>query len=75
VDGIYDSDPVTNKDAKLLEKVTYREALERQLRVMDLTAISLAMDNKLPLSVFNLKKKGNIKAVVLGEEVGTRINH
>jgi len=75
VDGIYDSDPVKNKDAKLLKNVTYREALERQLRVMDLTAISLAMDNKLPLSVFSLTGKGNIESVVLGKDVGTRINH
>lgn len=75
VDGIYDSDPEKNKDAKLLKRVTYREALEQQLRIMDLTAISLAMDNQLPLSVFSLKGKGNIEAVVLGKDVGTRINH
>jgi uridylate kinase len=75
VDGIYDSDPEKNKDAKLLKRVTYREALEQQLRIMDLTAISLAMDNQLPLSVFSLKEKGNIEAVVLGKDVGTRINH
>lgn len=75
VDGIYDSDPEKNPDAVLLKRVTYREALERQLRVMDLTAISLAMDNKLPLSVFSLKGAGNIKSVVLGGDVGTRINH
>jgi uridylate kinase len=75
VDGIYDSDPEKNKDAKLLKSVTYREALEQQLRIMDLTAISLAMDNQLPLSVFSLKGKGNIEAVVLGGDVGTRINH
>ncbi len=75
VDGIYDSDPEKNKDAKRLDSITYREALEKQLRVMDLTAISLAMDNKLPLAVFSLKGQGNIKSVVLGKEVGTRINH
>ncbi len=75
VDGIYDSDPVHNKDAKLLETITYREALEKQLRVMDLTAISLAMDNKLPLAVFNLRTPGNIHSVVCGGSVGTRINH
>jgi uridylate kinase len=75
VDGIYDSDPMTNPDAKRLESITYREALEKQLRVMDLTAISLAMDNKLPLSVFLLKQKGNIRGVVCGETIGTRINH
>lgn len=75
VNGIYDSDPVVNQDAKLLESITYREALEKQLRVMDLTAISLAMDNKLPLAVFNLATPGNIRAVVCGNHVGTRINH
>jgi uridylate kinase len=75
VDGIYDSDPMTNPDAIRLESITYREALEKQLRVMDLTAISLAMDNKLPLSVFLLKQKGNILGVVCGETIGTRINH
>ena len=75
VNGIYDSDPEKNKDAKLLKRITYREVLEKQLRVMDLTAISLAMDNQLPLSVISLKGKGNIKSVILGGEVGTRINH
>jgi uridylate kinase len=75
VDGIYDSDPEKNPDAERLYKITYREALEKQLRVMDLTAISLAMDNKLPLSVFLLKTAGNIKGVVCGEAIGTRINH
>jgi len=75
VDGIYDSDPEKNPDAILLEHVTYREALEKQLRVMDLTAISLAMDNQLPLSVFNLKQAGNINSVICGRNMGTRINH
>lgn len=75
VDGIYDADPEKSSDAKRLDKITYREALEKQLRVMDLTAISLAMDNKLPLSVFLLKSAGNIKGVVCGEDIGTRINH
>jgi uridylate kinase len=75
VDAIYDSDPEKNPNAERLYKITYREALEKQLRVMDLTAISLAMDNKLPLSVFLLKTAGNIKGVVCGETIGTRINH
>ncbi|MDX9787742.1 MAG: UMP kinase [Desulfobacterales bacterium] len=75
VDGIYDSDPEINPNAKRLDKITYREALEKQLRVMDLTAISLAMDNQLPLSVFLLKAPGNILGVVCGESIGTRINH
>jgi len=74
VDGLYDSDPVINKDAKFLGRVKYMEILEKQLKVMDMTAISLAMDNNLPLAVFNLKKKGNIRKVICGENIGTRIN-
>jgi uridylate kinase len=73
VDGVYDSDPVTHKDAKFLKQVTYMEVLEKQLKVMDMTAISLAMDNDLPLVVFKLKNKGNIRKVVCGEPIGTRI--
>ena len=75
VDGIYDADPVTNPNAVFLNDVTYMEVLERQLRVMDMTAISLAMDNKLPLSVFNLNQPGNIHKVVCGESVGTLIHN
>ncbi|MDM8522691.1 UMP kinase [Desulfococcaceae bacterium HSG8] len=73
VDGLYDSDPVTNKNAVFITDITYMKALERQLRVMDMTAISLAMDNQLPLVIFNLSGKGNIKGVVCGEDVGSRI--
>jgi uridylate kinase len=74
VDGLYDSDPVENKSARIIKKTSYMKVLEKQLRVMDMTAISLAMDNQLPLAVFKLKTKGNIKAVVCGEDIGTRIN-
>ncbi len=74
VDGLYDSDPVVNKKAKIIRKISYIEVIERQLKVMDMTAISLAMDNRLPLAVFKLKEKGNIKKVVCGEDVGTRIS-
>ena len=74
VDGLYDSDPAVNREAKMIKEITYMEVLERQLKVMDMTAISLAMDNNLPLSVFNLKQKGNLRKVVCGEEVGTMIN-
>jgi uridylate kinase len=74
VDGLYDSDPVVNKKAKIIKKISYLEVLERQLKVMDMTAISLAMDNGLPLAVFKLKEKGNIKKVVCGEDIGTRIS-
>lgn len=73
VDGLYDSDPVKNKNAKMIQDISYREVLEKQLKVMDMTAISLAMDNHLPLAVFNLKQKGNIRRVVCGEDIGTRI--
>lgn len=73
VNGLYDSDPLINKDAKFIEKIKYLEVIERQLNVMDMTAISLAMDNQLPLVVFNLKGKGNMRKVVCGEAVGTRI--
>ncbi|MFC1814884.1 UMP kinase [Thermodesulfobacteriota bacterium] len=75
VDGIYDSDPVENKDAKFINKISYREVLEKQLNVMDMTAVSLAMDNKLPVVVFNLKTKGNIRKFVCGADIGTRINY
>jgi len=74
VDGVYDSDPVKNKDAQFVKAIGYMTVLEKQLKVMDMTAISLAMDNHLPLVVFNLKTPGNIKRVVCGEDVGTRIN-
>jgi uridylate kinase len=74
VDGLYDSDPAVDKNANFIDKIKYMEVIERQLHVMDMTAISLAMDNKLPLAVFNLTKKGNIKRVICGESVGTRIS-
>lgn len=75
VDGLYDSDPVVNKNAKFLKHITYMEALEKQLRVMDMTAISLAMDNQLPLSVFDLNGQGNIQKIVCGEDIGSRITN
>ncbi len=74
VDGVYDSDPAKNKNAKLITQISHRQALEKQLRVMDLTAFSLAMDNQLPLAVFKLKEPGNIRRVVCGEDIGTIVN-
>jgi uridylate kinase len=71
VDGIYDSDPVLNPSAKLFDRLTYSEVLARNLRVMDTTAITLCMENGLPIVVFNLLQRGNIKNVVLGMKVGT----
>lgn len=73
VDGIYDADPVMNARAKRIDNVTYLEVLKRQLKVMDSTAVSLAMDNGLPVIVFNLRVKGNLRRVVCGENVGTLI--
>ena len=75
VDGLYDADPVKNQKAKLIKNTTYMEVLAKQLRVMDMTAISLAMDNQLPLAVFKLKDKGNLGRVVCGENIGTLIKH
>lgn len=74
VDGVYDSDPVKNKSAKFIKKISYMEVLEKQLQVMDMTAISLAMDNKLPLMVFDMMTPGNIKDVICGHEIGTLIS-
>ncbi len=74
VDGLYDADPVTHPEACFLKDVCYMDVLERQLKVMDMTAISLAMDNSLPLAVFNLHQASNIQKIVCGESVGTLIH-
>jgi uridylate kinase len=71
VDGIYSADPARDKTAERLPKVTYIEVLNRRLEVMDTTAISLCMDNKLPIVVFDLTRSGNIKRIVCGEPVGS----
>jgi uridylate kinase len=71
VDGIYSADPARDKNAERLPKVTYIEVLNRRLEVMDTTAISLCMDNKLPIVVFDLNRSGNIKRIVCGEPVGS----
>ncbi len=73
VDGIYSADPKKDKNAKLYREITYEQVHHDQLRVMDLTAITLAMERKLPLVVFNLKTPGNIARVIRGEDVGTKI--
>ncbi len=71
VDGVYDKDPLVHKKARKFRELTYIDALNRNLKVMDATAISLCMDNDLPIVVFNLTKRGNIQRVVLGEKIGT----
>ncbi|HSE31890.1 MAG TPA: UMP kinase [Pyrinomonadaceae bacterium] len=75
VDGVYSADPMHDPKAERYSEITYREVLERQLRVMDASAISLCMDNNLPIIVFNMKEQGNITRVVSGEPgVGTRVS-
>jgi uridylate kinase len=74
VDGVYSADPVLDTTAELYNEITYRQVLERELKVMDASAISLCMDNNLPIIVFNMREHGNIKRVVLGESgVGTKV--
>jgi uridylate kinase len=74
VDGIYDADPVIVKDAKRFDELTYLDVLQKGLKVMDSTAISLCMDNQLPIVVFDLEQKGALKRVVAGEAVGTLVH-
>lgn len=73
VDGVYDADPMTNKDAKKFDTLTHQDVIQRGLRVMDITAVTLCMENHLPIIVFNVKKPGNLKRVVLGEKLGTTV--
>jgi uridylate kinase len=74
VDGIYTADPMIDSQATKYSSISYLQVLERQLKVMDATAISLCMDNKLPIVVFNLRQPGNIRRVVLGEPIGTTVS-
>jgi uridylate kinase len=71
VDGIYDADPMQEPNARRFERLTYFEVLQKGLKVMDTTAISLCMDNRVPIIVYDLKKRGNLRRIVLGERVGT----
>jgi uridylate kinase len=73
VDGVYDRDPITNPDARRYERVSYTEALTKRLQVMDSTAFSLCMDNKIPVIVFDMNKASNIRDAVLGRKVGTLV--
>jgi uridylate kinase len=75
VDGIYTADPMIDTAATKYDSISYLQVLERQLKVMDATAISLCMDNKLPIVVFNLRQAGNIRKVVLGEAIGTTVSN
>jgi uridylate kinase len=75
VEGVYDSDPLTHPDATFIPAITHREAIERGLKVMDSTALSLCMDNDLPIYVFNMGEEGNIDRIVCGETVGTLVSN
>jgi len=75
VDGIYTDDPITVKDASMFETISYTDVLRLGLRVMDGAAISMCRDNDLPIVVFNLNQRGNIQRVVMGERVGSLVNH
>lgn len=74
VDGVYDCDPEKNPNAKMFKKLTYSEVLEKNLQVMDLTAITLCQENNLPIKVFNMNLKDNLLKIVSGEDVGTLIS-
>jgi uridylate kinase len=73
VDGVYDSDPVKNKNAVMYNKISYIDVLTNNLKVMDATAISLCRDNNMPIVVFNMQKKGNIRRAICGEKIGTYV--
>jgi uridylate kinase len=74
VDGIYTADPLTDPSAQLIKRVGHLDVLKRGLRVMDTTAISLCMDNRMPIIVFNIRQPGNIRRVLLGEDVGSLVS-
>ena len=75
VDGIYTADPMIDKTATRFEKITYSEALNKQLKIMDAAAFSLCMENDIPIVVFNFFKEGEIHRVFRGEDAGTRVSH
>ena len=73
VDGIYDADPVLVKEAKMFDHISYMDVLKQGLKVMDSTAISLCKDNNLPIVIFNLNRRGNIRRVITGEKIGSLV--
>ena len=74
VDGVYDKDPALNSDAKKFKKLNYSDVISKDLRIMDLTAITLCKENNLPVQVFDINKYGNLRKLVLGKDIGTIIN-
>ncbi len=75
VDGVYDSDPEKNPDAIKYDEITYKQVIEKELRVMDQTAITLCSENNLPILVFNVNQKGNLKKLITGEKIGTLVRN
>ena len=75
VDGVFTDDPAKNPDAELYSKLTYQDVLEKELKVMDLAAFTLARDHAMPIRVFNMNKPGALRKVVMGEQEGTLINN
>ena len=75
VDGIYNKDPETNKDADLYSSITFSDAIKNKLKVMDMTAFALCQENNLPIIVFNMNKKDNFKNVILGKKTGTFVHN
>ena len=73
VDGVYDKDPVIHSDAVKYDRVSYAEAIQKELRIMDMTAISLCKENSLPIKVFNINRSGDLKKLILGEPIGTLV--
>ena len=73
VDGVYDKDPVVHSDAVKYDQVSYKEAIQKELRIMDMTAISLCKENSLPIKVFNINRTGDLKKLILGESIGTLV--
>jgi len=73
VDGVYDKDPVIHSDAVKYDRVSYKEAIQKELRIMDMTAISLCKENSLPIKVFNINRSGDLKKLILGEPIGTLV--
>ena len=73
VDGVYDKDPVVHSDAVKYDRVSYTEAIQKELRIMDMTAISLCKENSLPIKVFNINRNGDLKKLILGEPIGTLV--
>ena len=74
VDGVYDADPERHKNARRFERLTYREVIERDLKVMDMTAITMCLDNSLPIVVFDVLTPGNLRRIIAGETIGTLVS-